>query len=375
MAFVYGDRTKEESSSVGLAAMVLTGAVVGFQDFATGVGNGNETYYTIFNGGDNTWEVGTGTYNAGSLTRNTVLASSNGGSAVNFAAGTKTVFATVAAQFFGSVLNSVSHSTTNHTGILGVPAAEAFTASQHTLVDHTALPFLLLNDAAHDAIDHTALPFSLLNPLAHSTLDHAGVTGVNSFDSTAHSNTNHFGILGVPGPESFTNLTHASTDHSGIPGIPLPGGGKVVQQVRNRTNTIITCNAGTPAYVNSIPQQTEGVEVITVSISPANTANILWIEFSGWGAGSQMQLITALFKDSDPDAIAVSHILDLWQFASGQELPTYLNHYLLAPSTAPQTYKIRIGGSGTWFVNGNSVGAAVFGGVGYANLTITEIAP
>jgi hypothetical protein len=62
------------------------------------IGNGNTTYYTINLG--NQWEVGIGTYlGAGpSLSRDTVIESSNSGSLVDFAAGTKAVFITYPAE-------------------------------------------------------------------------------------------------------------------------------------------------------------------------------------------------------------------------------------------------------------------------------------
>ncbi len=219
MPFVYADRVKEQSTSTGLGPMVVTGALPGFQDFATGVGDGNQSYYTIFNGADNDWEVGIGTFSTGALTRDTVISSANSNNPVVFQAGTKTVFATVASQFFSLALDSVVHSTLNHTGIPGVPAPETFTSGDHSLVDHTTIPFSLLDLAAHEAVDHKLAPLSLLDEPAHDVLDHSGVNGVNNFDSIAHALINHFGLPGVPPAETFTNPVHAATDHAGLPGV------------------------------------------------------------------------------------------------------------------------------------------------------------
>jgi hypothetical protein len=74
----------------------LAGAVTGFQSFSAGIGNGNSTYYTISNNTSNQWEVGIGTYTSSgsTLSRTTVLASSNSGSLVNFSVGTADVFVT-----------------------------------------------------------------------------------------------------------------------------------------------------------------------------------------------------------------------------------------------------------------------------------------
>jgi hypothetical protein len=62
------------------------------------IGNGNETYYTAVDNATGEWEVGIGTYNVGTLTRDTVLASSSSGSKVPFAAGSKDVFVAYPAE-------------------------------------------------------------------------------------------------------------------------------------------------------------------------------------------------------------------------------------------------------------------------------------
>jgi hypothetical protein len=87
----------ETTSSTGTGTITLGGAVAGYQSFSA-IGNGNTTYYTIAGGTE--WEVGIGTYTASgtTLSRDTVLESSNGGSLVNFSAGTKNVFVTYPAE-------------------------------------------------------------------------------------------------------------------------------------------------------------------------------------------------------------------------------------------------------------------------------------
>jgi hypothetical protein len=97
MAFVVKDRVKETTTTTGTGTVTLAGASTGFQSFSV-IGNANQTYYTITDGTD--WEVGIGTYTSSgtTLSRDTILESSNSGSAVNFSAGVKDVFVTYPAE-------------------------------------------------------------------------------------------------------------------------------------------------------------------------------------------------------------------------------------------------------------------------------------
>ena len=99
MAFVLADRVKETTTTTGTGTVTLLGASTGYQSFSA-IGNGNTTYYTIAGQSGSEWEVGIGTYTSSgtTLSRDTVLASSNGGSLVVFSAGTKDVFVTQPAE-------------------------------------------------------------------------------------------------------------------------------------------------------------------------------------------------------------------------------------------------------------------------------------
>lgn len=91
MALVLKDRVQETATANTTVSFTCTGAVTGFQAFSV-IGNTNTTFYTGTDVSGN-WESGIGTYTtAGTLvTRTTILASSNGGSAVTFS-GTVTLF-------------------------------------------------------------------------------------------------------------------------------------------------------------------------------------------------------------------------------------------------------------------------------------------
>jgi hypothetical protein len=99
MAFVVKDRVKETTTTTSTGTVTLLGAATGFQSFAA-IGNANSTYYAIVAQTGTEWEVGIGTYTSSgtTLSRTTVLSSSNSGSLVNFSAGTKDVFVSYPAE-------------------------------------------------------------------------------------------------------------------------------------------------------------------------------------------------------------------------------------------------------------------------------------
>lgn len=99
MALVVKDRVKSSTTTTGTGTITLGAAALGFQAFSV-IGDGNTTYYTITDTVNGTWEVGIGTYTVSgtTLSRDTVLESSNAGALVNFAAGSKDVFVAYPAE-------------------------------------------------------------------------------------------------------------------------------------------------------------------------------------------------------------------------------------------------------------------------------------
>ena len=126
MALILADRVRETSTTTGSGALTLAGAVTGYQTFSSAIGNANTCYYAISNPGVSEWEVGIGTYTTtgNTLTRTTVLKSSNANAAVVFTAGSKDVFVTYPAG------KSVYLDASGNASGLGTPAA--FTATNVT---------------------------------------------------------------------------------------------------------------------------------------------------------------------------------------------------------------------------------------------------
>lgn len=97
MALVFADRVQQTGTANTTVSFTLSGTVAGYQAF-TAIGNTNTTYYAATDAAGN-WESGLGTYSTTgpTLTRTTVYASSNSGSAVTFS-GTCNIFATYPAS-------------------------------------------------------------------------------------------------------------------------------------------------------------------------------------------------------------------------------------------------------------------------------------
>ena len=133
MALVLADRVKDTTTSTGTGTITLAGAPpAGFQSFAA-IGDGNTTYYTISGGSQ--WEVGIGTYTASgtTLSRNTVLSSSAGGtSLVDFSAGSKDVFVTLPSQRSYGIpfsTQTANYAASFNEGILADTSGGAFTVT------------------------------------------------------------------------------------------------------------------------------------------------------------------------------------------------------------------------------------------------------
>ena len=101
MALIVNDRVKETSTTTGTGTLNLAGAETGYESFVSGIGTTNTTYYAIELNSANEFEVGIGTVTDASpdtLSRDTVISSSNSDNKVDFSAGTKNVFCTLPAK-------------------------------------------------------------------------------------------------------------------------------------------------------------------------------------------------------------------------------------------------------------------------------------
>ena len=125
MALVLKDRVKATTTTTGTSTYTIAGASTGYQGFSV-IGDGNTTYYAVTDNID--WEVGIGTYTASgtTLSRDTILESSNSGNAVNWGAGTKDIFVTLPAE--KAIAPTVLVVTNRSASPVNVPLANGFLA-------------------------------------------------------------------------------------------------------------------------------------------------------------------------------------------------------------------------------------------------------
>lgn len=123
MAFVCPNIVQETTTTTGTGTITLLGPVTGWLDFDSQLGAADTCPYTIENATQK--ESGIGTFQTGPdrLERTTVLYSTNGGSLVDFSAGTKNVYGALPGELVASLLDPAAAA-----GILARTAAQTYAA-------------------------------------------------------------------------------------------------------------------------------------------------------------------------------------------------------------------------------------------------------
>ena len=149
--------------------------------------------------------------------------------------------------------------------------------------------------------------------------------------------------------------------------------GKILQVVNTETGAVASGTTTLP-YDDTIPQITEGFEVMTLAVTPTSATNKLLINVVTSLATNINSLpVTALFEGTTADALAC-----VWTYSYPDGINNPLNHkfthYMTSGSTSELTFRVRIGMNqeGTVTFNGRSE-ARKYGGVSASSITIMEI--
>lgn len=148
--------------------------------------------------------------------------------------------------------------------------------------------------------------------------------------------------------------------------------GNLIQQVR-ATSTAATSTATTIPADATIPQNTEGAELFTASITPSSATNILRIEVFVPTIGTTSSYIWtgALFQDSTANALTAAGMNTT--SSSAYVYPFYMVYYMTAGTTSATTFKFRYGAStGTAYANQGSA-TDYWTTVGQASIVVSEI--
>ena len=148
--------------------------------------------------------------------------------------------------------------------------------------------------------------------------------------------------------------------------------GALVQSVRGTYSTNENLTANIPAD-DTIPQNTEGTSIISVTITPKFADSIIRFRFAGTGSASTTAaLIAAIFLNSGANAIASTYVSIE---TAGYARPLTVEGQITPGSTSALTLTIRVGSSGgTARMNGNASGRFL-GGTMVCNLLVDEVRP
>jgi hypothetical protein len=147
----------------------------------------------------------------------------------------------------------------------------------------------------------------------------------------------------------------------------------IVQEVRTDSGALVTGTTTQPLN-DTIPQITEGNEVMTRTITPTVAANLLEIQVTSCAAYSTAGGMTvALYVGTTANALACG----VQQIVSGAQMNVItFTHRVVAGVTTELTFRVRVGCNtgGTVTFNGDSGGRRMGGTMG-SSIRIREMTP
>lgn len=220
-----------------------------------------------------------------------------------------------------------------------------------------------------DGITSTVAELNILDGVTATTAELNYVDGVTSniqtqLDAKAPLASPTFtGVPVAPTASSGTDTTQIATTAF------VQATRKVVQVASYQTGASSSTSSIIPDD-NTIPQNTEGAEFLSLAFTPTSATNILQIDVALVGSiNNNRNLVVALFQDSTADALAAT---SSFLGSSGEIMTVPLRHKMTAGTTSVTTFKVRAGAgaaTATLTVNGK------FGGVSASSITITEYTP
>lgn len=150
----------------------------------------------------------------------------------------------------------------------------------------------------------------------------------------------------------------------------IPTGG-IIQAVEATPYATYASSAAIIPVDDTIPQITEGVQILTVDITPTSATNRLVIDALAFLSGDAARVFTmALFQVGTADALAVAADASA---AVNNIMSVPIHHEMAAGATTTLTFTVRVGiATGTIYINGNST-TRLYGGKMACRLRIAEV--
>ena len=122
---------------------------------------------------------------------------------------------------------------------------------------------------------------------------------------------------------------------------------------------------------NTIPQITEGAQVLTASITPQSATSMIEVEAIMWaGLNANHWVVGAIFRSDDPDAIVAQ---PTYIPTTGGANTIVLRNRFVAGSTSPLEISLRAGPVAGYTAVINGSVSALMGGAGITSLYVREV--
>jgi len=397
MAKIAANRIKATTVITATGDVTATGTVNGYRRLSDipGINAGDTFDYLIFAGAD--WEIGEGVYatTPNTFVRQTVYDSTNAGNRVSFASGTKVVAVVQPAQkalLTDLIATITAQWTLTAPIVLGGLTIQGNTTAYSTDADAGLGPeFMLARRSGSPAVDDLLGRYGISwwgtatspsDVLAAALYAKALDTTTGSMDAKA--------VLGALVAGSFADVLHlhdgvvVGTTSGGFPGEgKINAKGYLVNGADLLAATIpvmLSTETGALSTVtqiipddDTIPQNTEGLQLLSKSITPRKAGNIISVRaLVNMSTRSNGVGIAALFRDSVANALAAGRHGD--SEASQDYGQVLLEYSMLATSTDTIEFKLRVGQSiaGGLIINGDGDGTRRFGGVCLSSLRVSE---
>ena len=223
---------------------------------------------------------------------------------------------------------------------------------------NTGSKMLLVYDGADWVDSHAPVPFTVYE----DDLDLSDVT-------TADVSTTEHGFC-PKAPNDTAKFLRGDATWAALPAIVA---------VHSATRTTRQSITSVIPLDNTIPQNTEGTEVLTITFTPTSATNkLIFMLRVAWDlqAAAAVSAVMALFQDNTAgalDAAVLSYLTSGVLY--GTSTPVFV---MDAGTTSETTFKLRAGlssnpGGNYLYINGNNSISPFFGGVCHTSITVLEV--